>query len=97
MAAASNMIHMAFCTQDHHENIMSLLDDSPWEIPVRRDLLSQVGGNIYHPQTRDMKTVGLAPEGNQPLNYGLSTDVVETILNSRALHFIVQRAPVGPT
>jgi len=31
-----------------------------------------------------METVGLAPEGDQQLNSGVSTEVVETILNSRA-------------
>ncbi len=27
-----------------------LLDDSPWEVPIRRDLLSQAGGAILHPR-----------------------------------------------
>lgn len=31
-----------------------------------------------------METVGLAPEGCQLIDYGLSTDVVEIILNDRA-------------
>ncbi|KAI2649174.1 Ketol-acid reductoisomerase (NADP(+)) [Labeo rohita] len=30
-------------------DIISLLNGSPWEIPVRRDLLSQAGGTIFHP------------------------------------------------
>jgi len=30
-----------------------------------------------------MEAVGLAPEGDQLINAGLSTEVVETILNSR--------------
>ncbi|KAI2650236.1 UDP-2,3-diacylglucosamine hydrolase [Labeo rohita] len=29
-------------------DLISLLDGSPWEIPVRRDLLSQAGGTILH-------------------------------------------------
>ncbi len=29
-------------------DLISLLDGSPWEITVRRDLLSQVGGTIVH-------------------------------------------------
>ncbi|KAL0187573.1 hypothetical protein M9458_014672, partial [Cirrhinus mrigala] len=31
-------------------DLISLLDGSPWEIPVRRDLLSQAGGTILHPR-----------------------------------------------
>ncbi|KAL0149475.1 hypothetical protein M9458_055263 [Cirrhinus mrigala] len=31
-------------------DLVSLLDGSPWEIPVRRDLLSQAGGTILHPR-----------------------------------------------
>ncbi|XP_059409232.1 uncharacterized protein LOC132143098 [Carassius carassius] len=31
-------------------DLISLLDGSPWEIPVRRDLLSQVEGTIVHPR-----------------------------------------------
>ncbi len=31
-------------------DLISLLDGSPWEIPVRRDLLSQAG--IYHPRPK---------------------------------------------
>ena len=31
-------------------DIMSLLEGPPWEIPVRRDLLSQAGGSVLHPR-----------------------------------------------
>ncbi|KAI2660026.1 ORF V: Enzymatic polyprotein [Labeo rohita] len=31
-------------------DLISLLNGSPWEIPVRRDLLSQAGGTILHPR-----------------------------------------------
>ncbi len=30
-------------------NLFSLLDGPPLELPVRRDLLSQAGGSIFHP------------------------------------------------
>ncbi len=30
-------------------NLLSLLDGPPLELPVRRDLLSQAGGSIFHP------------------------------------------------
>ncbi|KAK9533172.1 hypothetical protein VZT92_008319 [Zoarces viviparus] len=29
--------------------IIQLLADEPWPLPIRRDLLSQAGGEIYHP------------------------------------------------
>ncbi|KAL0185744.1 hypothetical protein M9458_017414, partial [Cirrhinus mrigala] len=32
-------------------DLISLLDGSPWEIPIRRDLLSQAGGSILHPRS----------------------------------------------
>ncbi len=31
-------------------DLVALLEDSPWEIPVLRDLLSQAGGTILHPR-----------------------------------------------
>ncbi len=31
-------------------DIMSLLAGQPWQIPLRRDLLSQAGGTIFHPR-----------------------------------------------
>ncbi len=31
-------------------DLISLLDGPPLELPVRRDLLSQAGGSIFHPQ-----------------------------------------------
>ncbi len=54
-------------------NLFSLLDGPPLELPVRRDLLSQAGGSIFHPPSRTMETVGLASEGVQLINSCLST------------------------
>ncbi len=31
-------------------DLISLLDGSPWAIPVRRDLLSQAQGTVFHPR-----------------------------------------------
>ncbi len=45
-----------------------------------------------HPCARVMKTVGVASEGAQLIASGLSTEVVETILQSRALDTYVHRA-----
>ncbi len=61
-------------------DIISLLDGPPLELPIRRDLLSQASP----PPTRTVETVGLASEGGQLIDSGLSTEVVETILHSRA-------------
>ncbi len=65
-------------------DIISLLDGPPPELPVKRDLLSQAGGLEISPPTRTVETVGLASEGAQLIDSGLSTEVVETILHSRA-------------
>ncbi len=35
---------------EYGSQILSLLDGPPLELPVRRDLLSQAGGSIFHPQ-----------------------------------------------
>ncbi|XDV39759.1 hypothetical protein PO909_008949 [Leuciscus waleckii] len=48
-----------------------------------RPSVSGRGHNIS-PPTRDLETLGLAPEGAQLIESGLSTEVVETILSSRA-------------
>ncbi|KAL0191948.1 hypothetical protein M9458_010244, partial [Cirrhinus mrigala] len=52
-------------------------------IPVRRDLLSQAGGT-KNPLPGVVEVVGVAPEGAHLIASGLSTEVVETILQSRA-------------
>ncbi len=63
---------------------ISLLDGSPWGIPVRRDLLSLAAGMIFQPPLGVVETMGVAPEGAQLIASGLSTEVDETILQSRA-------------
>ncbi len=45
-------------------DLLFLLDGPPLELPVRRDLLSQARGSIFHPPSRTMETVGLASEGS---------------------------------
>ncbi len=45
----------------------SLLDGSPWEIPIRRDLFSQAGGNLVHPQPELWKLRLLRPSSNSEL------------------------------
>ncbi len=42
------------------------------------------GGTILHPRLEFVEAVGMAPEGAQLLASGLSTKVVETMLQSRA-------------
>ncbi len=65
-------------------DLISLLDGSSWEIPVRRDLLTQAEGMILHPRHGVVETGSVAPEGAHLIASGLSTEVVETIFQSRA-------------
>ncbi len=60
---------------------ISLLDGSPWGIPVRRESGS---GHDLSPPLGVVETMGVAPEGAQLIASGLSTEVAETILQSRA-------------
>ncbi len=62
-------------------DLISLLDGPPLELPVRKDLLSQAGGSIFHPQP---ELWAFSSEGAQLIDSGLPTEVVETILHSRA-------------
>ncbi len=50
-------------------DLVGLLEDSPWEIPIRRDLLSQAGGTICHPRP-DMSPSGATPHSIWSLNQG---------------------------
>ncbi len=52
--------------------------------PVRRDLLSQAGGSIFHPQPELLKQWAWPLKGPQLIESGLPTEVVENILHSRA-------------
>ncbi len=65
-------------------DLISLLDGPPLVLPIRKDLLSQAGGSIFHPQPELWKLWALASEGAQLMDSGLSTEVVETILHFRA-------------
>ncbi|KAL0170932.1 hypothetical protein M9458_035528, partial [Cirrhinus mrigala] len=48
-------------------DLISLLSGSSWEIPVRRDLLSQAGGTILHPRPKVVggRPFALLPFGSQ--------------------------------
>lgn len=59
--------------------------------PPQRDWGSETGGTSVtgqghdlRPLVEDLEAVGLAPEWDQLLNSGLSTELVETNLSSRA-------------
>ncbi len=58
-------------------DLLSLLDRPPLELPIRRYLLSQAGGSIFHPHPELWKLWAL-------IDSGLSTKVFDTILHSRA-------------
>jgi len=64
-------------------SLIHLLDSPPFEIPVRRDLLFRQGAQYFTPDG-DLEPIGLASEGAQLLKSGLSTEVIDTILSSRA-------------
>ncbi len=59
-------------------DLRSVLDGPPLELPTRRDLLSQAGDR-YFTLNQNCGNCGLGLWGS-----GLSTEVVETILHSRA-------------
>ncbi len=42
-------------------DLISLLNGSPWEILVRRDLFSQAGGTIVHPLPQSCGSCGRGP------------------------------------
>ncbi len=63
--------------------IISLLDGPPLELPVRWDLLSQAGGLIFQPQPELWKLWAWPLRGTSSYA-GLLTEIVETILHSRA-------------
>lgn len=59
---------------------VSLLDGLPWEILVPRDHLSQAQG--ISSSTRDLETLGLGL--HLLIDFGLSAEVANTILNYKA-------------
>ncbi|XP_053092882.1 LOW QUALITY PROTEIN: uncharacterized protein LOC113526632 [Pangasianodon hypophthalmus] len=58
-------------------DLISLLDGSPWEIPVRRDLLSQAGGDILHPRPELWKLWVWPLRGRPATKQTLSRWIVE--------------------
>ncbi len=65
-------------------DIMSLLAGQPWQIPLRRDLLSQAGGTIFHPRPELWDLWVWPLRGLKYLEAVLSAGVIETVLSSRA-------------
>ncbi len=66
-------------------DLISLLDGSPWGIAVKEGSPLTDGGHDLSPLLGVVEAVGVAPEGAQLIASGLSTEVVEAILQSRAL------------
>ncbi|KAL0183913.1 hypothetical protein M9458_019609, partial [Cirrhinus mrigala] len=66
-------------------DLISLLDGSPWEIPARRDLLSQAGGPVNCP-------VGTVLEF---LQVRFSAGLAHSILKVYVVAFLACHAPLG--
>ncbi len=62
----------------------SPLQDSTWEILVRAGSPLSGGGHHLSPLSGVVETMGVAREGAQIIASGLSTEVVETILQASA-------------
>ncbi len=89
-------------------DLISLLDDSPWEVPVRRDLLSQAGGAILHPRPELWKLWvwplrGTAHSFWSPSWGGRDHSPIQSSLYEESVqpevevfHFMVQSSPAGP-
>lgn len=69
--------------------LIALLDAEPWRLPVHKDLLSQVGGAIWHPTLESWAPGGLAPERLRLLDAELPLSVVET--STRVLYSLTWR------
>ncbi len=72
----------AFSITENHLSWCGMVWDSTTKCSPC-DLLSQAG--VYNPRPGDIEVVGVAPDGVQLIASGLSTEVVETILQYRAL------------
>ncbi len=64
---------------------MLLATAPPWQIPLRRDLLSQRGGNHLVPASRIVESPRMVPGRDAEVLGGLPPAVVNTITSSRAL------------
>ncbi len=62
-------------SQTWFSELTPLLYRPPWEIPIRRDLLSQLQGKIWHPQPELWKVVGMAHTGPRAVIDGLPAEV----------------------
>ncbi len=89
-------------------DLISLLDGSPWEVPIRRDLLSQAGGAILHPP-RSYGNCVCGPWGGTAHSFwspswgGRDHSPIQSSLYKESvhpevevLHFIVQSSPARP-
>ncbi len=65
-------------------DLISLLDSSPWGIPIKKGSPLTGRGHDLSPLLRFVKDVGVAPEGAQLIASGLSTEVAETFFQSKA-------------
>ena len=58
----------------------------PWQLPLRPDLLSQVGGTLWHPRLHRLSLwAGLTTEQHRWSMLGLQEGVMNTMQSARAL------------
>ncbi|KAI2648848.1 ORF V: Enzymatic polyprotein [Labeo rohita] len=65
-------------------DLVLLASAPPWRIPLRKDLLSQGKGTIWHPRPRSLEPPPLVPGRDQEDFRDLSPSVVNTLLQARA-------------
>ncbi len=71
-------------SQTWFSELTPLLYRPPWEIPIRRDLLSPASGQDLASSTGALEVVGMAHTGPRAVIDGLPAEVQETIASARA-------------
>ena len=69
--------------QPRFAEIVHFLGGNLWQLPLRRDLLSQAHGQVWY-EARDLVPMGLAPERANLMARVLPPNVIATIQSARA-------------
>ncbi len=71
-------------TRTWFPELMLLVTAPPWQIPLRKDLLTQRRGTLWHPFVRPLETSCLVPRRDAEVLGDLPQGVVDTITSARA-------------